>query len=222
MYVPPLYRSCELAEQHELITNYRFGQLTTVVNGELQGVHIPFILDRDHGRYGRLRAHLAKANPIVGALQAGVPVLVSFTGPHSYICPDDYASEPHFPTWNYAAVHVKGRPALLTGDDELDQLTDLIAAEESRRLPKQPWTLARAPEDLIAQFRRRIVAFSLRIDSIEGNFKLGQNKKASEVDAQIAWFLSRTEPATAGLVSLLETYNAAALDEYRTSREATR
>ncbi|GAA3302766.1 FMN-binding negative transcriptional regulator [Dactylosporangium vinaceum] len=222
MYVPPLYRPADLTVQHQLIERHRFGQLTTIIDGRLHGVHIPFVLDPQHGPYGRLRAHLAKANPVVAALRAGTAAMVAFTGPHSYICPDDYATDPHFPTWNYAAVHVHGRPSLLTGAEELRQLTDLIAAEEARRLPKTPWTLARVPDELIAQYRTMIVAFELPIDTIEGIFKLGQNKEPSDVDAQIAALRSRGEPDTAGIAALLETHNAAALDEHRAAREGAR
>jgi transcriptional regulator len=138
-------------------------------------------------------------------------VMAVFSGPHSYICPDDYASEPHFPTWNYAAVHVHGRARILSPDEELAQLTDLIAAQEAGRLPKPPWTLDRVPPELVEHYRTMIVAFELPIGRIEGIFKLSQNKEAPDVAAQIAHFRSLREPASAGIADLLETHNAARL-----------
>ncbi|MFB8024738.1 FMN-binding negative transcriptional regulator [Streptomyces sp. NPDC056465] len=210
MYAPPLYRSEELAQQHALIEAHSFGMLTATVDGRPHGTHIPFVLDKGpgHGPHGRLRAHLAKANPVVQVLAEGTEVMAAFLGPHAYICPDDYATETHFPTWNYAAVHVYGRPRLMDAEEELRQLDDLIAAEEARRLPKKPWTLDRVPRDLVEQFRTRIVAFELPIDRIDGIFKFGQNKKEEDVVAQIASFRSRPSDSSARVADQLHAHNA--------------
>ncbi|MCG7528520.1 FMN-binding negative transcriptional regulator [Streptomyces sp. OfavH-34-F] len=210
MYAPELYRSEELAQQHRLIEAHPFGMLTATVDGRPHGTHIPFVLDKGpgDGPRGRLRAHLAKVNPVVPVLAEGAEVMAAFVGPHAYICPDDYATETHFPTWNYAAVHVYGRPRLLDADEELRQLEDLIAAEEARRLPKEPWTLDRVPGELVEQFRTMIVAFELPIDRIDGIFKFGQNKKEEDVLAQIASFRSRPFDSAAHFADQLHAHNA--------------
>jgi transcriptional regulator len=220
MYAPPLYRSEDVAQQHDLIEANPFGLITAVVDGRIHGTHIPFVLDRgpEPGDRGRLRAHLAKTNPLVSALTKGDEVMVAFLGPHSYICPDDYATEPHFPTWNYSAVHVYGRPRMLDDDAQRVQLDDLIAAEEARRLPKRPWTLDRAPSELVEQFRAAIVAFELPIAHMDGIFKYGQNKTAEDLDAQIAAFRSRPADHSARMADLLHTHNTDKLDTPTTPR----
>ncbi|PZT76131.1 MULTISPECIES: FMN-binding negative transcriptional regulator [unclassified Streptomyces] len=208
MYAPELYRSEELAQQHGLIEAHPFGMLTATVDGRPHGTHIPFVLDRGQGSRGRLRAHLAKVNPVVPVLAEGAEVMAAFVGPHAYICPDDYATETHFPTWNYAAVHVYGRPRLLDPEEEFRQLEDLIAAEEARRLPKEPWTLDRVPRELVERFRTMIVAFELPIDRIDAIFKFGQNKKEEDVVAQIDSFRSRPFDSAAHFADQLHTHNA--------------
>jgi transcriptional regulator len=217
MYVPPLYRPADLATQHDLIEGHRFGQLTTLVGSRMDAVHIPFVLDREEGPRGRLRAHLARANPIVASLRASAEVLVSFVGPNSYMCPDDYATDGHFPTWNYGAVHVHGRPRMLDTSGELAQLADLIASEENRRLPKRPWTLDRMPEEVIAEYQTHIVAFELPIDRIEGIVKYGQNKVTLDVETQIGALSRRRDTAMAAVIEQLEIHNAKALAELRAS-----
>lgn len=214
MYAPPLYRSHDIAQQHDLIEANRFGLITAVVDGRMHGAHIPFVLDRgpEHGPRGRLRAHLAKVNPLVEALSRGDEVMVAFLGPHSYICPDDYATEPHFPTWNYSAVHVCGRPRMLDDEGQRSQLADLIAAEEARRLPKRPWMLDQAPSELVEQLRAGIVAFELPIDHMDGIFKYGQNKSAEDLDAQISAFRSRPVDHSARMADLIHTHNTEKLD----------
>ncbi|MEV4640392.1 FMN-binding negative transcriptional regulator [Actinoplanes sp. NPDC049548] len=191
MYVPPLYRPPDVAAQHELITENPFGLLVVAGGGALSGVHLPFVLDREQGPYGRLRGHLSRANPVAAALAEGTEVMAVFTGPHSYICPDDYASEPHFPTWNYAAVHAYGRPRVLAGAEADRQLVDLIADQEGRLAPKEPWTLDRVPDELYQQFRSMIVVFELPLDRLEGIFKYGQNKERDDLCAQVRAFRRR-------------------------------
>ncbi|AXI78842.1 FMN-binding negative transcriptional regulator [Peterkaempfera bronchialis] len=210
MYAPPLYRSDDLDRQHKLIEAHRFGLLTAVVDGRPHGTHIPFVLDRgpEHGPRGRLRAHLAKVNPVVPVLAEGAEVMVAFLGPHTYICPDDYATEEHFPTWLYSAAHVYGRARLLDDEGQLGQIDDLIAAEEARRLPKKPWTLDRVPRELVEEFRTKIVAFELPVDHIDGIFKYSQNKSAEDIGAQIAGFRSRPFDASAQIADLIHAHNA--------------
>ncbi|MFE0677582.1 FMN-binding negative transcriptional regulator [Streptomyces sp. NPDC058867] len=83
-------------------------------------------------------------------------MVVAFLGPSAYISPDHYASQPHFPTWAYAAVHVTGRPRLLDEVRTMRQLDDLIEDQESRLAPKQPWSLPRRASALFDEYLRLI------------------------------------------------------------------
>jgi transcriptional regulator len=48
--------------------------------------HIPFLLTKDGTK---LEAHLARSNPILGALKDGAkPALLTVSGPDAYISPD--------------------------------------------------------------------------------------------------------------------------------------
>ena len=54
-----------------------------------------------------LSAHLAAGNPQCALLDGGTALAV-FGGPHAYISPAWYRTQPAVPTWDYAAVHVHG------------------------------------------------------------------------------------------------------------------
>src|SRR5665213_283603 len=66
-------------------------------------------------------------------------------------------------------------------DDEArlrDLLERLTATHESGR--KTPWQITDAPADYIARQMRAIVGFSLRVDTLEGQWKLSQNKDQAD------------------------------------------
>src|SRR5262245_55500510 len=106
MYQPPLFREEDLGVQHALIREYPLGLLISAGEEGPIANPVPFHLDAEHGDKGRLRAHLAKANPQWRAIQSGAPVLVVFQGVHSYITPSWYETKREtgkvVPTWNYA------------------------------------------------------------------------------------------------------------------------
>lgn len=145
---------------------------------------IPFSL-HGGGEYGALRAHLARGNRQLDALREGTEALVVFQGPACYVTPSWYPSKAEHnkavPTWNYAVVQVRGKPQVM--DDatwvraQIDQLTDHL--EHKREHPRQ---VSDAPDDFIAAQLKGIVGVDIPILSIEGKWKVSQNR--SPIDRQ--------------------------------------
>jgi transcriptional regulator len=118
----------------------------------------------------RVTMHMARANPHWQHIGPDAWALLIVTGPEAYISPSWYAAKAAHgrvvPTWNYSAVHLMGSvrvhedPAwLLT---QVSQLSDVM---ESGRA--EPWAVADAPEDFIAQQMRGIVGVELAVDDLE-------------------------------------------------------
>ncbi len=211
MYIPPKYAAPTLAHQHALIERYEFGLLLSTLDARthgvpIHGVHIPFVLDRERGPLGALRAHFARNNPL-SQLEEGAEIMVVFQGPHSYITPEDYVTPIHFPTWCYSAVHAYGKLRWLAGEELDRQLERLIANQEARFAPRAPWTLARAPEDLYQEFRRMIVGLELVIEDLQGCFKLNQNKLTEDVAALISALRQRGGEGNERLADDIEHHN---------------
>src|SRR5580698_3802524 len=101
MYSPKAFAVRDLPVLHDFMEQYSFATLVTRHEDQLTASHLPLVLDRDAGPYGRLRGHLAVRNPQLDHLAAGSEALVMFQGPHSYISPFWYASPHNVPTWNY-------------------------------------------------------------------------------------------------------------------------
>ena len=76
-------------------------------------------------------------------------------------------------------------PAQIVADmaEELrpqEELPDLLARQseffESRLLPKTPWTLDKMNDEALAKLMRMIVPCRMRVEAIDGTWKLNQNK----------------------------------------------
>jgi transcriptional regulator len=184
MYIPRLFNQTDVKAMHDLMETHALGILITEQDGRLQATHVPAVLDRNHGPQGRLRFHLARANPMSAILGDRREVLMIFSGPETYISPDWYRNPHHVPTWNYAAVHVYGKPAPLDDAELCRQLDDLSASQEGK-LPKAPWTTTKLPHELYAKKRRALAGFAMPIERIEGKWKMNQDRQAGDREGVI-------------------------------------
>ena len=177
MYLPKHFANTELGRLHDLIEGRVFGLLIVVRDGAPDIAHIPFLLDREEGKHGRLRGHFARPNPIWRAFDGVTEALAVFAGPDTYISPDWYVSPHQVPTWNYMAVHAAGRPKIVADAAGVRRLLeDLSAQSESRIEGKKPWTVDKLPAEIYEKMTKGIVAFEMPIERIEGKWKLGQNR----------------------------------------------
>jgi transcriptional regulator len=133
--------------------------------------HVPFLLSED-GASADL--HLVRSNPI--ARLDGVAAVVAVSGPDGYVSPDWYGVEDQVPTWNYVAVHIRGRLERLGDGLMRDMLDRQSAAYEARLLPKRPWTADKMSDGALDRLMRSILPFRLHVERIDATWKLNQNK----------------------------------------------
>lgn len=146
--------------------------------------HVPFLLSAD-GTHADL--HLVRANPILGALAAPQQAVLAVTGPDAYISPDWYGMEHQVPTWNYVAVHLRGPLERLPQQMLRDQLDGLSAVFEARLSPKPAWRTDKMPYDILDRMMRAICPVRLTITTVDGTWKLAQNKpEAARLSAAAA------------------------------------
>jgi transcriptional regulator len=172
MHPNPVYRQMPNDQNLAFVRERGFGVLT--VNGPEAplAAHIPVTL-ADGGQ--SLELHLVRSNPIA-RLAGPIPALMIVSGPDGYVSPDWYGVEDQVPTWNYVAVHLRGVLEPLP-NAELRAVLDGISDEfETRLAPKQPWRAEKMPGDLLDRMMRQIVPFRLRIEDVQGTWKLNQNK----------------------------------------------
>jgi transcriptional regulator len=192
MYRPAAYVRDDVALLHNVIRERSFATIAAVMNGAVHFAYAPVVLDALSGPRGGVRFHLARANPL--AMLDGATIGLSFMGLDSYISPDWYETQGLVPTWNYIAIEGTGVAVRLDEAGLRQLLVDLSSAHEGPLLPKKPWTLDKIPEAKIAALMNAISGFSLVFETLEGKFKLSQDKRPEDA---------------AGVVSHLESLNDA-------------
>ena len=204
MYVPEAFASDDMGLARALVEAHAFGMLVASRgDGDFDITHLPFVLDAGDP-FGRLRSHVARANPIAGMLERPLPVVAVFTGPHGYVTPRWY-ERPHdsVPTWNYTAVHVHGIARRI--DDESD-VRNLLAELTARyeRGATDPWTPDALAPERREQLLGAITAFSIEVTRVESKRKLSQNKSAADRAGVIAGLRARGGDGDAMLARLMD------------------
>lgn len=207
MHPNPIYRKTGRDRNIAFARDMSFGVLSiNGADGPLLS-HIPFVLNEDNTA---LEAHLLASNPIWRALETPQKAVIAVNGPNGYISPDWYGIEDQVPTWNYVAVHLRGQLERVEQDVLQDHLDRLSEQFEARLLPKPIWRSDKMSADMLTKFRRMIRPVSLQISSIEGTWKLNQNKPdEARLSAATSIETSQYGMETEALAALMRTPPAA-------------
>ncbi len=150
-----------------------FGMLC--VNGDPAPMisHVPFFLDPEGQR---AEIHLVRSNPIARAVTQPTPAVIAVSGPDAYVSPDWYEMPDQVPTWNYVAVHLRGVLHPMEAGLMREHLDRLSAQFEPRLAPKRPWTTKKMTNETLERMMRQIMPFRFEVQTVDGTWKLGQNK----------------------------------------------
>lgn len=150
-------------------------QLITVgADGLPDATFLPVLWEGD-----RLVGHVARANPHWRRIVTDSPALAIVTGADAYVSPRWYAAKAEHgkvvPTWNYSAVHLRGR--ILVHDDP-DWVRALVTrlTDRHEQPREEPWHVTDAPEDYVTKSLRAIVGVELVVEQVEAKAKLSQNR----------------------------------------------
>jgi transcriptional regulator len=175
MYSPPYNQIEKRAELLEFMRANNFALLVTGTGATLHGSHLPVMAQEKDGAL-LLEMHMAKNNPQWKEFFDD-EVMVVFFGPHAYISPRWYEDRERVPTWNYAAVHAYGRPALIV-ERKAKHASQrrLVAAMDPQWLPK----FDALREQYVSNMLAGIVNFEIAVTRIETRWKLSQNRGRRE------------------------------------------
>lgn len=193
MHLRPVFTETDPARIAGLIAANPFGLLVTHGPRGMEASHLPFVMTHDNDGLV-LTGHLASGNAQCAEFDGGAALAV-FSGPHAYISPSWYRTQPAVPTWDYAAVHVHGHLERLEGEALADMMR-AVARDDPGGFDMDP---------LEPRFRERMMngvrGFRLRAERIEAQWKMSQNRSAADREGVIAALRARGEQAVADLVA---------------------
>lgn len=142
----------------------------------------------------------------VNVLEEEVLVLFNSTAQH-YVTPKFYvetkpATGKVVPTWNYAAAQVYGRARIYWDHKSEEtiaflskQIDDLSEHAETRIMDHVgtgdrpcPWKVSDAPDRFIELLQKAIIGIEIRIDRLEGKFKMSQELPIGDREGVIQGF----------------------------------
>ncbi|KAL2869309.1 uncharacterized protein BJX67DRAFT_370904 [Aspergillus lucknowensis] len=166
---------------------------------------------------GVLRGHMAKQNPQAKALMEALAaqqeqgmagpeladdVLILFNGPHHhYVTPKFYtetkpATGKVVPTWNYAAAQAYGKIRVYC--DSKSEETSAFLQTQIEDLSRQcetlimgsssPWEVSDAPVSYVDLLKKNIIGIEIKIDHLQGKFKMSQEMRPSDRQGVINGF----------------------------------
>ena len=178
LYIPKAQLVEDRKLLHDFMDEYSFVDLVTS-SPTLRITHIPVILDRTAGTYGKILGHVSRQNPQSQTFDGRHTGVMVFRGPHGYISPTWYAKTDVVPTWNFAVVHATGRPCAITEKIALhDLLARLIDKFESYQ--GSGYDFSKLPDSYVSSMMGGVAGFEMQIESLEGKFKLGQERSDSD------------------------------------------
>jgi len=201
MYIPDHFREDRPDILRDAVRRIGFATLATQDGkNSLDANHLPMLL-QENGDGNVLRGHVARANPVWK--KAKGQALAIFLGPHAYVSPNWYPSKAEtgkaVPTWNYITVHARGHIRWIQDADWLRaHVTALSDVHEAGRA--EPWKVGDAPASYVDSLLRAIVGFELTIETLEGKYKLSQNRDAADREGVREAFVGEGRSKLAGLM----------------------
>jgi transcriptional regulator len=197
MYIPPPNRVEDRQAVNAFIHARGFATVITNGGGKTMASHLPVLLDEETNV---LRSHMARANEQWKQFASGDEVLCIFHGPHAYISPSWYEDQHTVPTWNYAVVHVYGKPTIVD-EAQLKQIVLDTTTKYESSMP-QPWKIPLSEKE-IGQMSKAIVGFKIDIERVEAKFKIGQNRSREDQEKMLRNLQSAADEESRALAKFI-------------------
>ena len=204
MYTPDKFRVADLSEIHEFMRAYSFATLISVHDARPVVSHIPLHLDNSGSGFGKLRGHFARANLHWQHMAESPETLVIFHGPHEYITPAWYEAKPlNVPTWNYMSVHAQGVAEIVGEEKLIESLQHLIVDNEVGKV--EPW-IFHLSDEMREKMLPQIVGFEISITSLDGKYKISQNRMKADQRRVMQELKKMNTPAAQAMAGKMKDY----------------
>jgi transcriptional regulator len=206
MYNPAQHAEDRTEVLHVFMRQHPLAVLVTCGTTGPEATHVPMMLHPEIGPKGVLRCHVARGNDQWKTVEVSASVLAIFQGVEHYITPSWYAATQEHgrvvPTWNYETVHVRGRAKLI--EDEAKLLEHLRSlTDQNEHGFEKPWSIDHPPKGYIESMSKGIVGIEIAVDTIEGKWKVSQNRSEADRQGVVAGLKAINSPASLKMAELV-------------------
>jgi transcriptional regulator len=179
MYVHPAFQA-DRGASLAFAAARSFGLVTACAGARPLASPLPFHLHYADDGTPLVTFHVARANPLASRANCAGQWLISVMGADAYVSPDWYASPDQVPTWLYQTVQLSGPVEPLPYEALASHLDSLSETFEAQLAPKALWHSRTVTPARRKMLMKAIVALEMRVESVEGNFKLNQHKSDAD------------------------------------------
>ncbi len=171
MYKFPYFTEEDPAKVIQFIKENSFGVITGFGKQYPVATHIPLAVElMEDGLI--FHGHLMKNTDHHKAFVENENVLVVFNGPHTYVSASWYENPQVASTWNYMAVHARGR---IKFTDDAGTYEAIKAITNKYEGTESAAAFDRMPREYVMKMLKAIVGFTIEVEILENVFKLSQN-----------------------------------------------
>jgi transcriptional regulator len=206
LYLPAHFHELRNDVMRALMRAHPLSTLVAQCDSGLVANHVPLQTLDEPGPLGCLRGHIARANPLWRDYRSESQALAIFQGPQAYVSPSFYPSKAKsgevVPTWNYAVVHASGTLRFIEDTHWLREfVAGLTSTYETPRAA--PWKIDDAPAAYIDKNLKMIVGFEFSIATLQGKWKMSQNRTLSDREGVRRNLASAADAESQGVAAVL-------------------
>jgi transcriptional regulator len=157
-----------------LIRENPWATLVSMTSAGLVASHYPVVLEEQREDISVV-GHVGRPDEELHELGEHELILI-VQGPHGYISSSWYGAAPAVPTWNFIVVHLHGVPEILSAEDNLEVLGQLVDHFERRVAEPRPLHRSEGDSTFERALSRGTVGFRLTPSRITAKQKMSQNK----------------------------------------------
>lgn len=175
MYDLPWFKEHNPAVIRDFIARYPFAFVSGCdAQNKPVATQLPvFLEEEENGKF--LRGHLMKNTDHHKAFLHNPKVLVVFTGHHCYVSGTWYSNQHTPSTWNYMSVYAEGKVKFLDDEKLIEALRKTSLHFEEYNTQSET-IYDNLPVQETAKLMKAIVAFEIKIETMDTVFKLSQNR----------------------------------------------
>jgi transcriptional regulator len=202
MYTPPFFKQ-DHAASLAFAEERGFGTVCAWNGTRPIASSLPFYLSGTDDGTVEVLFHVARQNPLAKLADSATSWLLAVNGPDAYVSPDWYVSPDQVPTWLYQSVHLTGSVRVLSDNELAVQIDTLSAKFENWLLPKKPWMSAKMTPARLETMKKAIVGLVMKVEEVEGSFRLNQHKSEADYAAVAGALEERTDTGSQQIAGLM-------------------